>query len=427
MLEKTLRVVEKLIPRKLYRAGQPIYHYLLALAGAIIYRFPSRKIKVVAITGTKGKTSTTEILATILETAGYKVATTSTLQFKIGDQVRRNLYKMSMPGRMFMQKFLRQAVSANCDYAILETTSEGVKTFRHKFINFDGLIFTNISPEHIESHGSYEKYLTAKLEYAKALAHSPKLNKVIVVNGDDVESPKFLAFAPGARQISFTLHQAEPLEINESGINFTLAGQTIKTKMLGQFNLYNMLAATTLAQAIGIPIEKIKLALEGLAGIRGRVEFVTINSSKQDFDVVVDYAHTADSLEKFYQTFSGRRLICVFGATGGGRDHWKRPEMGKIADKYCSEIILTDDDSYDEDPQMIAGAIADGITSHQPEIITDRRLAIRSALAKAQAGDVVTLTGKGTDPFLMGPNGQKTPWDDATVVREELESKFKSL
>ncbi|HRZ30282.1 MAG TPA: Mur ligase family protein, partial [Candidatus Paceibacterota bacterium] len=160
-MQKILDTLKKFIPKSVFSFFQPFYHYSLALAGAIIYRFPSRQIKVIAITGTKGKTSTTEILAKILETAGYKVATTSTLQFKVGDKITRNLYKMSMPGRMFMQKFLRQAVSAKCDYAVLEMTSEGSKTFRHKFIDLNGLIFTNISPEHIESHGSYEKYLEA--------------------------------------------------------------------------------------------------------------------------------------------------------------------------------------------------------------------------------------------------------------------------
>ena len=173
--------------------------------GAIIYRFPSRHLKVIAITGTKGKTSATEILAKILQTAGYKIATTSTLQFNLAGKITRNLYKMSMPGRMFMQKFLRQAINAGCDFAILETTSEGAKMSRHKFIDFDGLIFTNISPEHIESHGSFENYLEAKLKYAEALEKSPKPNKVLVVNADDLEAGKFFQRAPSAKQISFAL------------------------------------------------------------------------------------------------------------------------------------------------------------------------------------------------------------------------------
>jgi UDP-N-acetylmuramoyl-L-alanyl-D-glutamate--2,6-diaminopimelate ligase len=421
MLEKILRLIKKFIPKKIFRSAQPVYHYTLALAGAIIYRFPSKKIKVIAITGTKGKTSTTEILAKILETAGYKVATTSTLQFRVGNKITRNLYKMSMPGRMFIQKFLRQAVNSKCDFVILETTSEGAKMYRHKFIDFDGLIFTNISPEHIESHGSYEKYLEAKLKYAEALEKSSKKNKVLVVNTDDKESGRFFQQAPSAKQISFTLHDAEPFEIMDNSSSLTFENEKIVAQLPGKFNLYNILGASKMARFFGVSVSNIKKAVENLDKIRGRVEYVKVDEIKQDFEVIVDYAHTADSMEQFYQTFSNHNLICVFGATGGGRDHWKRSEMGKVADKYCSQIILTDDDSYDEKPEEIAIMIAEGIKNHTPKIITDRRLAIREALSKAKSGDIVALTGKGSDPFLMGPNGSKQKWDDATVAREELE------
>jgi UDP-N-acetylmuramoyl-L-alanyl-D-glutamate--2,6-diaminopimelate ligase len=428
-MEKILRSIEKLIPKKLYRAGQPIYHYLLALAGAILYRFPSRRIKVIAITGTKGKTSTTEILAKILETAGYKVATTSTLQFKIGDKIRRNLYKMSMPGRMFMQKFLREAVAAGCDFAILETTSEGAKTFRHKFIDFNGLIFTNISPEHIEAHGSFEKYLEAKLEYAIALEKSSKKNKTLVANADDVEAGKFFQRAPSAKQISFTLHDAEPFEISENESRLTIDGEKINTKLPGKFNLYNILGAAKMARVFGVSALDIKKAIESLDQIRGRMEKVSINlpaqagNPRQNFEVIVDYAHTADSLAQAYEALGGKHKICILGSCGGGRDEWKRPQMGQVADKYCDVIILTNEDPYDEDPHHIICDVAKGITKDHLEIF-DRREAIAKAISLATPGSAVIITGKGTDPYIMGPNGSRQEWDDATVVREELTKFF---
>ena len=191
MLEKILRTIERFIPKKLYEFLQPAYHYSLALAGALFYGFPGRKIKVIGITGTKGKTSTAEILSAILEEAGYSTAIISTLRFKIGKTEERNLFKMTMPGRGFVQKMLRRAVSAKCDFAIIEMTSEGAKFYRHKFTYPNAAIFTNISPEHIESHGSYEKYLSAKLKIAEELSRSPKKSKIIVVNADDKEHLKF--------------------------------------------------------------------------------------------------------------------------------------------------------------------------------------------------------------------------------------------
>ncbi|MFA6253800.1 MAG: UDP-N-acetylmuramyl-tripeptide synthetase [Candidatus Paceibacterota bacterium] len=420
MVEKILSLAKKIIPHRIFTFFQPAYHYLMALAGALIYRFPSRQIKVIAITGTKGKTSTTEILAKILETAGYKIATTSTLQFKVGDKITRNLYKMSMPGRMFMQKFLRRAVSAHCDFALLEVTSEGAKMFRHKFISLDDLIFTNISPEHIESHGSYEKYLEAKLEYARALNGSSKPNKILVINAEDKESAQFAALAPKAKVIKFSPTDAEPYEIKEDGLSLTIAGEKIETALTGKFNLYNIIGAVKMAQALGVQTTNIKKALETIQPIAGRLQKVTSGNPKQNFDVIVDYAHTADSLTKAYEALGTKRKICVLGNTGGGRDKWKRPQMGKVANDFCDEIILTNEDPYDEDPEQIVKEMTTGITKPF-QIIMDRRKAINSAIRLASAGEVVIITGKGTDPFIMEANGKKTPWSDYDVAKEELE------
>ena len=172
-----------------------------------------------------------------------------------------------------------------------------------------------------------------------------------------------------------------------------------------------------LAQEIGISTDIIKNGLEKLSLIRGRVEKI---NEGQSFTVVVDYAHTDDSLRKLYETFKTSRKIAVLGSTGGGRDSWKRPVMGKVADENCQEIILTNEDPYDEDPMKIINEVVSGITQHTPKIILDRREAIKYAISIAQKNDVILITGKGTDPYIMGPNGTKEKWDDATVAREEL-------
>ena len=423
MLDKILHWIKKFIPRRLFAKAQPFYHYLLAWLGAVIYRFPARRLKVIFVTGTKGKTSTTEILSTILTAAGHKVASTSTLQFKIGDKIERNLYKMSMPGRMFMQKFLRRAISAGCDFAVLEGTSEGAKLFRHKFIDCDALIFTNLSPEHLESHGSFEKYLDAKLEYARALEKAKKTPRFLAVNSNDKKAKKFAELAPSVKLLEFSLTQAEPWETSASGSKLTLANETLETSLTGEFNILNILGAATLAKAFGATNEDIKKALAELGKIPGRMEKVVSDNSKQDFDVIVDYAHTADSLAKAYEALGNRRKICVLGSCGGGCDKWKRPQMGQVANDYCDYIVLTNEDPYDEDPEQIIQEVAQGIAKPYVKIL-DRREAIRAALTEAKSGDVVIITGKGTDPYIMGPNGKKTPWSDYEVAKEELSAKL---
>jgi UDP-N-acetylmuramoyl-L-alanyl-D-glutamate--2,6-diaminopimelate ligase len=316
-----------------------------------------------------------------------------------------------------MQKFLRDAVNAGCSHAVIEITSEGAKQFRHKLIDLDMLVFTNLSPEHIESHGSYERYRKAKLSIADELEISSKKETTLIVNGDDPESSHFLK-REVSKKIIFSLKDAEPYSISTKGIQLMFNGEQMTSPLVGQFNIYNIVAAATTAKAMGIKNDVIKNALRDFSEIKGRVERV---NAGQDFDVIVDYAHTIDSLEKLYRAFDGQRKICVLGNTGGGRDKWKRPGMAKVAETYCDHIILTNEDPYDEDPQAIVDEMKAAITSKPCEIIMDRREAIARALGVARADNAVLISGKGTDPYIMGPNGSKIPWSDEKVAREELQ------
>jgi UDP-N-acetylmuramoyl-L-alanyl-D-glutamate--2,6-diaminopimelate ligase len=424
-MDTLLYYLKKLIPEKLFLQVQPAYHYFIAFGSALIYGFPSKKIKVIAITGTKGKSSTTEILNAVLEAAGKKTAMAGTIRYKIADKYWANKYKMTVQGRGFTQKFLRQAVDAGCEYAILEMTSGAVLQYRHKFIDFDCLIFLNISPEHIEQHGSFENYLDAKVELAKAVEHSSKRPRMIIANGDDKNSARFLA-VDAEEKYEFKLKQAEPFILDKYGLYFTYKGRNIRTHLQGTFNISNILAALTYASTQGVTPAQAEEGLKKLAEIPGRVQKITLPpenpaAKKQDFTVVVDYAHTADSLDKVYTVFKDSRKICVLGNTGGGRDTWKRPEMAKVADAHCSHIILTNEDPYDEDPKRILDEMTPGITVNPYEIIMDRREAIRKAISLAHKDDTVIITGKGTDPYIMGPRNTKQPWSDAKVAQEELE------
>lgn len=439
--------LKKIIPAPIFRALLPVYHFLLAWIGAIYYGFPSRSLFVAGVTGTKGKTSTTEILNMIFEEVGYKTALINTIRFKIGSDTvdgksglegsTPNLYKMSMPGRFFIQNFLWKAKKAGCTHVVLEITSEGARQFRNKFIDLDAFIFTNLSPEHIESHGSYEKYRAVKIKIAHEIEKSRKKPTFVAINADDPESFRFMSVVAD-KKVAYSLHNIEPYSIRDDGIDFTFKGVKISSNLRGLFNIQNILAAASLADAIGISPEKIRDAVAKISGIKGRVEYV---KAGQDFDVVVDYAHTPDSLEKLYGAFApqkvsgvsrgnSRKLICVLGNTGGGRDTWKRPEMAKIADHYCDHIILTNEDPYDEDPQKIVDEMKIAIAHKPCEVILDRRLAIARAIALAKESRknssvtpvAVLISGKGTDPYIMGPNGTKISWSDVGVVKEELVS-----
>lgn len=417
-MEPILRTLKHLIPKRVFRSLQPHYHGVLATLGALRYNFPSRKLFVIGVTGTKGKSTVTELITAILEEAGHTVALSNTIRIKIADDSQPNLHKMSMPGRFFMQQFLSRAVREDCGFAVLEMTSEGAKMNRHKHIELDALVFTNLSPEHIESHGSFEAYRDAKLLLKTALLESPKPRRVIVANTDDEHGELFLDVGEeDVATLPYSLKKGEPYASNERGTLLTFEGKSIHSPLPGIFNIYNILAAATFTRSLGIQLDVIKRAVEKLSIVKGRVERI---DEGQRFGVIVDYAHTTDSLEKLYKSFPEQGKICVLGNCGGGRDVWKRPEMARIAEQYCREIILTNEDPYDEDPQKIIQEMQQGLKEKEAEVIMDRRLAIRYALARAGEHDLVLITGKGTDPYIMGPRGTKLEWSDEQVAREEL-------
>jgi len=416
-----LHTIKNLLPTSVINVCRPAYHFFLAWLSSVWYQNPSEDITVIGVTGTKGKSTTTELLAHILETAGYTVAVSNTIRFKIGDNNRRNKRKMSMPGRFFLQHFFRQAVDSGCEYAVVEMTSEGAAQFRHRFIELNTLIFTNLSPEHLDAHGSFANYKEAKLDIARQLTRSNKSPTRLVVNGDDKHSDAFLNILAD-EHITYKLEDAEPFVSTASGSKITFGGEDLKTNLFGEFNIYNILAAAKTSHAHGLSRENIKDGVSSFSGVPGRLEAI---DAGQEFGVYVDYAHTPDSLEKVYETFSDFPKVCVLGACGGGRDTWKRKKMAKIAENHCRKIFLTDEDPYDEDPKQIVEEMAKAISIPKYEIIMDRRKAIRAALEEANKNDVVLLTGKGTDPYIMRENGKKQKWDEAQIAREELQNVLK--
>lgn len=409
-------LIKKFIPK--FLIGW--YHFLLAFLAALFYRFPSWKIKLIGVTGTNGKTTTTEMIAKIFEEAGFKIALMNSIRFKIGKSEEFNMLKMTMPGRFRIQKFLREALNAGCQYAILEVTSEGIKQHRHRFLNFQVAVFTNLTPEHIEAHRGFENYRAAKGRLFQ------KTKNIHIINLDDDNANYFLKFPAREKYLYQLKAQNSKFKITIQNSKFKKEIEKdfkINLKLPGEFNIYNALAAICVGFSQGIDFEICKLALEKIDKIPGRMEQVI----SQPFKVIVDYAFTPNALLKVYQTLRNTKygirdtkLICILGACGGGRDKWKRPVLGQIASKYCDEIIVTNEDPYDENPLEIIEQVAKG-TNGKAKKILDRREAIRESLKLAKEGDIVVITGKGCEPWLCEKNGKKIPWDDRKIVKEEFD------
>jgi UDP-N-acetylmuramoyl-L-alanyl-D-glutamate--2,6-diaminopimelate ligase len=429
--------IKKIIPKSLLL----FYHKCLAYLASIIYNWPSKKMILIGVTGTTGKSTVVNLIGKVLEEAGYSVGLSSTFNFKIKDKEWLNKTKMTMPGRFFLQRFLNQVLKSGCQYAIIETSSEGIAQSRHLGIDYDILVFTNLKPEHIESHGGFEKYKETKGRLFKELKkrknkiiNGKEIKKKIIVNLDDEYSDYFLNFEAdeyfgyqmkGEKKIKENLNivKAENVMLKENGLEFFVNGVLFKSSLMGEFNVYNLLAAITVGLSLGLDLELIKKALEKVKVIPGRLEIVI----EKPFKVIVDYAHTPDALEKVYQFLNNfkkenSKIIAVLGSAGGGRDKWKRPILGMISEKYADEIIITNEDPYDEDPLKIINEIAAGIKSKKFYKIVDRSQAIEKALSLAKENDVVIITGKGAEQWIIEKE-KKIPWDD----REKVKEIFKKL
>lgn len=444
LLDGILYRIKKLIPKSVFNFFAPAYHAGLAYLGALLYGFPSRSLKVIGVTGTKGKSTTVFLISKILENVlrdvqgkPVGVAAIGSLGFKIKEREWPNTLKMTMPGRLKLQKFLYEAKKAGCEFVVLEVTSEGIKQKRHLGIKFDCAVFTNIHKEHIESHGSFENYQKTKEELFRL---TPNMH---IINADDQLVGDFGKYS-SKKKMFFGLKsgdiRAENIKSDDDGVMFEVYGTHFTTHLAGDFNVYNCLAALAVAAMYGIDLPSAKPVLENIKSISGRMEFI----QRSPFNVVIDYAHTPDSLEAVYQSLSGQtrnssddnnvganthvnKLICVFGAAGGGRDKWKRPEFGEIAEKYCDEIILTNEDPYDENPEKIIEDIFSGfssglkLSSSKVHKVMERREAIKKALADAQEGDTVIITGKGSEISMALAGGKKIPWSDKKITVELLQ------
>lgn len=418
-------LIKKIIPKFLLSW----YHLSLAHLANFIYGHPSERLIVIGVTGTNGKSTTVNLIAKILQEAGCKVVWSSTVNFCDGQREWLNNLKMTMPGRFFLQRLLALGVKNRARFAVIESSSEGILQYRQIGIHYDTMVFTNLTPEHIEAHGGFENYKHAKLEYFRHLEQLPykfinghKILKQIVINGDDKYADEFLNFHADQK---FIYHRADArnLQINEQGINFDFEHAHFSLKLKGIFDVYNALAALSVAMGSKIDLAVAKRALEKIPNVPGRMELI---EEGQNFQVLVDYAPEPESLKQMYETIKGwqkNKIIHLLGSTGGGRDRARRKVLGEIAAANANVVIVTNEDPYDDNPQEIIDDVAMGAPNALK--ILDRRKAIAKALSLAQAGDLVIITGKGAEQ-KMAVAGGYVPWDDRMVVREELK-KINSL
>lgn len=424
------------------------YHRVVVFLGAVIYRFPSRHLKIIAVTGTCGKTTTCHFIAEILREAGYKVGLATTIGFRIGERDIANDTKMTTVGRFAIQRLLRQMVRAGCDYAVLEVTSHALIQSRIAGVSIDTALLTNVTGDHIEYHGGFQNYLDAKAKLFRLLSSSsrkPRISKKMILNRDDEhfyffdriggESAGDSSLSKIEKYTYGISHSATAMArdiiYNEISSRFVLEilneSMEIYLNLPGVFNVYNALAAATVAATEHVPLSKIASALAKLRMLPGRFEHIEMG---QPFTVSVDYAHTPQSLEgllRVYREMADRqhgRLFVVFGATGGGRDKGKRPHMGRVAHEIADYVIVTSDDPYEEDEHEIIRMVCEGIPRREGEQerfwkIPDRRSAIFHALSLARTGDSVVIAGKGCEPVQM-IYGKRIAWDDREVVREIL-------
>jgi UDP-N-acetylmuramoyl-L-alanyl-D-glutamate--2,6-diaminopimelate ligase len=398
------------------------YHLGCAVLACILCGFPGKRLRVIGVTGTNGKTTTTQFVTRILTRAGKKVAMASTINFQIGDRAWVNASKFTTLSPWKLQRFLHDAVNEGCEYAVIETSSHALDQNRVWGILYEIAVMTNVTREHLDYHETMVQYREAKCRLFKRARQS-------VVNLD-MEDPQFFCASEANKTITYSTKDpqaqllATDISLDFKGTEFVVDETHVHLRIPGLFNIENALAALGVARLLNIDFSLASEALASVTGVSGRMELVP---NHIDADILIDYAVTPDAFEKLYASIlplkiPGSQIIHVFGACGE-RDRGKRPIMGEIASSYADVIILTNEDPFYEDPEQIIDDIEKGVTKKKDKNyfrIFDRREAIRKALSLAEIGDIVLVTGKGAE-VTMALGSQRIAWSERQVIEEELQ------
>ncbi len=424
------KVIKSLIPRGLFKRVEPYGHLVEAFVYNVAKGFPGRGLKVIGITGTNGKTTTAFMIHKMLSEAGYNTGLMTTVAWGVGDDIKPQIQHYTNVPVPQLMKRLKVMKAAKVDYLVMEITSQALAQNRAWGVPFSAGVLTNITHEHLDYHGTFERYRAAKLKLFKLANKNKRGLRAGIANADDPSCELFLAAVKNPLSYGIDKGQlkAEHVKLSPSGSQFqaVIDADTyqINCHLPGSFNVSNSLAAIGVGRTLGLAKQQIEQGIAALAGVEGRM--TRINEG-QNFDVIVDFAHTPDSFEKLFKDLKPvvkGKLIVMFGSAGR-RDEAKRAVQGELAGQYCDEVIVTEEDDRDADGQKILDEIAAGtetagkVRDKDLFLIHNRNQAISFAVQRAKPGDTLLLLGKGHEKTIERNSGSK-PWDEMAVVKSAL-------
>ena len=414
--------VKKFIPSGLFPAIEPYGHLVEAILLNVANGFPARDMKVIGVTGTNGKTSTSFLIHRMLQDAGYKTGLMTTVAYGVGNDIKPQVHHMTNVPVPELMRRLKWMKAQGVEWLVFETTSQGLAQNRVWGVPYSIAVLTNITHEHLDYHKTFERYVAAKRILFQRVARNKNGLQTGIANAEDQNGERFARTTP--HPVLYGMNQgdvrATDVKLSPSGTTYTAVtpneSYTIRCNIPGTFYVYNSLAAVCVGRAIGLSKQQIEQGLAALKGIEGRM--TTINEG-QDFDIIVDYAHTPDSFEKLFKDLKPvvkGKLIVMFGSAGR-RDEAKRAVQGELAGKYADEVVITEEDDRDIDGQLIMDAIAKGaeksgkVRDKDLFQVHDRTEAIAFTLKRARKSDTILLLGKGHEKTIERADGEH-PWDE---------------
>jgi UDP-N-acetylmuramoyl-L-alanyl-D-glutamate--2,6-diaminopimelate ligase len=424
-------IVKKFIPRKLFKKIEPYGHLGEAVLFNVINGFPAHGLKVIGVTGTNGKTSTCFMIHRMLTDAGYKTGLMTTVAYGVGDDIKPQIHHMTTVPVPELMKRLKLMKAKGVEWLVLETTSQALAQHRVFGVPYSLAVMTNVTHEHLDWHGTFERYRDAKRQLFKLTNRNRRGVRVGIINAEDPSAKLFAADIAhplfyGTKKGDLRAHN---VELKPTGVSYTARigadEYSIRCNLPGSFNVDNSLAAVAVGRSIGLNRQQIEQGIFALNGVEGRMTKI---DKGQAYSVIVDYAHTPDSFEKLFADLRpvvNGKMIVMFGSAGR-RDEGKRSVQGEIAGKYADEVVITEEDDRDVDGLKIMGQIAAGaekagkVRDKNLFLVHDRVEAINFSVARAKnPEDTVLLLGKGHEKTIERADGEH-PWDEIGTAQKAV-------